>query len=153
MQCKKRIALDSLRCASAACVGGVRVLGLMDQTVEEKRPNTHFKECPDCKATIEYWWTSDISACFPHFYCESCSNVFWRSSDRERVTSSNLSEGLAKRIASELPKCKCGGSYRAGANPKCPSCGHEFKHGGSINQRLTDPNVILLQGAIFTSES
>ena len=23
MQCKKRIALDSLRCASAACVGGV----------------------------------------------------------------------------------------------------------------------------------
>jgi len=94
-----------------------------------------------------------MSECFPHFYCERCSNVIWRSSDRDIVCSSELSQGLAESLAKELPQCKCGGSFKSGANPKCPSCKHEFKHSNSIVQRLTDPCVILLQGAIFTSEN
>ncbi len=94
-----------------------------------------------------------MSECFPHFYCEKCSNVIWRASDREFAYTSKASEELANQIASNLPKCDCGGSFKPGANPKCPSCGYEFKHNSSITERLSDPNVILLQGARFTSEN
>jgi transposase-like protein len=124
---------------------------MVKQTVEEKRPHTHFRDCPSCRTSIEYWWTSGLSECFPHFYCNKCSNVIWRSQDRQLVSEKGASEETLKEVLGGLPLCSCGGSFSANANPKCPSCGSEFKHQQTGVQRLTDPHVILLQGATFES--
>ena len=122
------------------------------QTIEEKKPYTHIRECPGCHSKIEYWWTSGMSECFPHFYCSKCSNVIWRAQDRNLVLEKGASEAILLKITSELPLCSCGEAYEACANPKCPKCGFEFKHDQTPIERLNDPHVILLEGAVFTSE-
>ena len=62
-----------------------------------------------------------------------------------------VSNALLEQIVNDLPDCSCGGKYQAGANPKCPHCGFELKHQDAPLERMTDPHVILLQGATFTS--
>ena len=92
-----------------------------------------------------------MSECFPHFYCGKCSNVIWRTQDQKLVTEKGASEATLKEILDTLPYCSYGGCFEAGANPKCPSCGFEFEHQQTLVERLTDPYVILLQGATFKS--
>lgn len=35
------------------------------EKVEDKRPYTKKRECPDCHREIEYWYTSGMSLSFP----------------------------------------------------------------------------------------
>ena len=88
----------------------------------------------------------------PHFYCNSCSNIFFSSEYRKKIWGRRLTNALLHEIEVELPLCSCGGQFKAGQNPKCPHCHHEIKHHDSPLQRLTDPFAILVEGAFVISD-
>ena len=104
-------------------------------------------ECPDCHVSVDAWRSSGMSMCFPHFYCNQCSNVIRRAKDQELV-SNGVSKELLDRIAADLPACGCGGYFKPGSNPKCPACGTEFPHLHEPVNRLQDPNMIVLDRAL-----
>ena len=84
----------------------------------------------------------------PHLYCSDCSNAIHR--ERDRALSWRES-GLAvlATITSSLPDCECGGRFLPGANPKCPTCHCELRNRSSAIERLSDPNIILIDGAVL----
>ena len=104
--------------------------------------------CPACRCATPAWRSSGMSDCWPHFYCNRCSNAVWRLEDQDSAWERQDEETLAA-IAATLPDCPCGGSFVPGANPKCPGCGAEFTHQNEPLKRLTDPCVILIDGACF----
>lgn len=105
-------------------------------------------KCPNCAAEIPAWKSSGMSEMCPHFYCSDCNNAIFRESDRALLWSGESLDVLRK-IASSLPSCACGGKFVPGANLKCPACRHEFGHQGSQLERLTDPHIILVDGAVL----
>ena len=70
-----------------------------------------------------------------------------RESDKALVYKNHRSPELLNHIAETLPACPCGGHFMPGTNPKCPSCGFEFANSADPVSRLTDPQVILINGA------
>lgn len=109
-------------------------------------------ECPDCGLEIPAWRSSGMSQLCPHFYCTECNNVIVREED-QRLTHNDQTPEILEKIASSLPICGCGGKFMPGTNPKCPSCKHQFPHRLSPLLRLTDPNVILVDGAIMYGDN
>lgn len=107
--------------------------------------------CPKCAKTIAAWRSSGMSDCWPHFYCDTCSNAIQRDSDKAAVRQGQAIETV-QRIAATLPACPCGGRFVPGANPKCPACQTEFAHQDDTVKRLSDPHVILIHGAQFFSD-
>jgi len=87
-----------------------------------------------------------MSNCFPHFYCDRCSNVIHRSSDQQLVWNSATKE-LLEQITSGLPACPCGGQFAADTNPKCGHCNAPIPHQGNAITRLHDPQMIVAHGA------
>jgi hypothetical protein len=83
----------------------------------------------------------------PHFYCDSCSNILFRENDQKKLNKNDHTEELLNEITKDLPKCLCGGQFKAGANPKCPHCKKEIKHQSNPLQRLSDPYAIQVKGA------
>jgi hypothetical protein len=93
-----------------------------------------------------------MSDCFPHFYCDSCSNVIQRDADKELVWHEATQE-LADRIAATLPDCPCGGRFRPGADPKCRGCDAPLSHRDDPVKRLHDPHMIVIDGACAFSDT
>jgi transposase-like protein len=126
------------------------------EVVEDKRPSTHIKQCPACNASIEYWWTSGMSECFPHFYCEGCGEAIWRERDKVRIFTSHDEAELKydmKEIVDNLPPCRCGGRYTIEAGPRCPDCRFDFAdRSKSFSVRAYDPSIILLRGSRLYTE-
>lgn len=121
--------------------------------VEDHRPYTHTKPCPSCNAAIEFWTTSGMSMCFPHFYCDRCSNVLFREGDRDIVMPDNTDLAAAHaRIAPTLPTCPCGGRFTLEHGPKCPKCGYEFERYGDTHLRMVEPHILLFAGAVLISD-
>jgi len=108
-------------------------------------------KCPKCSTEIFAWQSSGMSESFPHFYCDKCSNVILRDSDKPKVRD-EVSEKVLSEIESTLPSCECGGQFRAGANPKCPVCRFEFKHQNDSVKRLIDPHMIIFDNAVLCDE-
>lgn len=108
-------------------------------------------KCPCCSYVVRAWRSSGMSDIAPHFYCDQCSNAIHREADKE-ASWERQTEEILNDIATKLPDCPCGGRFRPGANPKCPKCNEEFRHSDSPLQRLTDPHVILIDGACFYSD-
>lgn len=127
---------------------------MQSSRIEDKRPYTAQTHCPTCAASIEYWHTSGMSECYPHFYCDTCSNVLWRKQDYNIIRPGHVNaEGAISQIIASLPKCKCGGHFTLDAGPKCPACGHEFKQQvANVELRATEPSAILIQGAEMLTE-
>lgn len=93
-----------------------------------------------------------MSMCFPHFYCDRCSNVIHRIKDQKLVYNES-SIKLLCQIEADLPECPCGGRFRSDCNPKCPKCGYEFKHQDTAVERLGDPHMIVVDGScVFSDE-
>ena len=109
-------------------------------------------KCRKCHKETLAWRSSGMSMCFPHFYCDKCSNVIHRIKDQELVWYGATEEKL-KIIEKDLPDCSCGGRFRPGANPKCGYCGHEFHHQNDIIKRLSDPHMIVTNGSCIYSDS
>ena len=89
---------------------------------------------------------------YPHFYCDTCSNVYHNYKHKDLLLERGESAALLEEIQNELPECPCGGRFRAGANPRCPSCGAEMPHQASPLERLGDPCAIQLEGAVLCYE-
>ena len=106
-------------------------------------------KCPECARLTPAWQSSGMSESFPHFYCDTCSSVLHRESDKELVYSAEPTQELLNRIAQILPACMCGGQFRPGANPKCPHCRAEYAHEWDPVKRLTLPFMILLDGSFL----
>jgi hypothetical protein len=104
--------------------------------------------CPNCAVEIPAWRSSGMSQMCPHFYCSDCSNAILRKKDRDLVWNDQSPEVL-QAIALSLPDCECGGKFVPGANPKCPTCHYEFRHQSSQLERLSDPHIILIDGAVL----
>lgn len=113
-----------------------------------KRKYPYKTVCPTCNQEHRYMRYGGMSQLFPHFYCNKCSNVIRRKVDFEKVMKSEIiSESLLQEISSTLPKCPCGGNFQPGTNPKCPHCKKEIPHQNNAIERLTDPYLIVIQGA------
>jgi hypothetical protein len=105
--------------------------------------------CPECGHVVKSWMSSGMSQCCPHFYCDTCSNALVRDADKQIAWRGKPSKAMVKRIEATLPGCTCGGQFRPGTSPKCPKCGFEFAHQDGVVKRLTDPHVILIDGAVM----
>ena len=103
-------------------------------------------KCRSCRKLTLAWRSSGMSICFPHFYCNKCSNVIHREADQVAVYAGGSQE-LLDQIVSTLPQCSCGGQFSAGTNPKCVHCNFEFAHQDDIVKRLEDPHMIVVDGA------
>lgn len=127
---------------------------LHSSRVEDHRPNTSRIKCPQCSAAIEYWHTSGMSECYPHFYCNTCSNVLCREQDHAIIRDDHVDiTKVMPGIMASLPRCKCGGQYTLDAGPKCPACGYEFKQQiVNLELRATEPHAILIAGAEMLTE-
>lgn len=104
-------------------------------------------KCTSCEVCAPAWQSSGMSESFPHFYCDTCSNVLHRERDKERVYPVEPSQQLLDEIAATLPGCPCGGQFKPGTNPKCPNCRAEYKHHWDPVRRLVEPHMIILDGA------
>jgi hypothetical protein len=113
----------------------------------EKRESVKSISCPHCDGIIEYYNYSGMGDLAPHFYCDLCSNIFFRESDRTKIYGKDLTEELLSEITEDLPRCICGGQFKAGANPKCPHCKKDLDHKHNPVQRLADTYVIQVKGA------
>jgi len=118
----------------------------------ESREATHATVCPHCHAEIKFYAYSGMGDICPHFYCDSCSNVYHNHRHNELLRKRGESEELLAEVQAQLPECPCGGRFRAGASPKCPSCGAEMPHQSNPLRRLSDPYAIQLEGASLCYE-
>ena len=107
--------------------------------------------CRSCRHSVRAWRSGGMSECWPHFYCDLCSNVIHREADKDAAWEEQSLESV-ERIAETLPDCPCGGRFRPGANPKCPVCKTEFAHQNDVVKRLTDPHMIIQEGACAFSD-
>ena len=129
---------------------------LICEKIEDKRPYTHKQPCPECGQTIEYWWTSGMSECFPHFYCNECGSAIWRIRDQKRIwylKKENDIKDTIKSILEDLPQCTCGGKFTLEARPICFHCGCKFAEKQTFNNRVFNPNIMLLTGASMMTEN
>jgi hypothetical protein len=109
-------------------------------------------QCPTCGKKSRAWRSSGMSMCFPHFYCDRCSNVIQRKKDQALVWDAGSQE-LLDQIVADLPHCPCGGRFTPGANPKCLHCGVELPHQSDPVTRLHDPHMIAMDGScVFTDD-
>ena len=109
--------------------------------------------CTTCRDVTKAWRSSGMSDSCPHFYCSKCSNVILRAEDRDLLRRRSPSPELVQEFAASLPACPCGGRFTPGANPKCRACGSELPHQSDPVTRLTDPFMIVLDGAcVLTGE-
>jgi len=116
---------------------------------EKDGPWVGIFECPNCKTIIYAWKSSGMSESCPHFYCNSCSNALVRDSDKDLLYERGASKELLDEIIPTLPRCDCGGKFEPGTNPKCPNCNFEFRHQDDAILRLSDPHVMLINGAVL----
>lgn len=108
--------------------------------------------CPDCGGFTPAWRSSGMSECFPHFFCDTCSNVIHRDADQMLVWDSKSQE-LLDKIAATLPDCPCGGRFAPNHGPKCRHCGSEIPIVRDAVDYLHNPNMIIVDGACAFSDS
>lgn len=119
---------------------------------QESRETTQSMNCPSCQAEVMFYSYSGMGDVCPHFYCDTCSNVYHNYRHNDLLRERGESEELLAELQKELPKCPCGGQFKAGTNPKCPSCGVEIPAQANPVQRLSDPYAIQLKEAALCYE-
>jgi hypothetical protein len=108
--------------------------------------------CPACAHLTPAWRSSGMSDSCPHFYCDTCSNALLREADKDLLYAHPVDAALLDRIAATLPACPCGGRFAPGTNPKCRECRAPIPHQDDPVKRLTDPHVILVDGALLVRD-
>ena len=122
----------------------------MALTTKTKAPNQE-TECGTCGARVAFYRFGGMAQMYPHFYCDTCSNLFFSRAHHDLARRLPQDASLLERLADSLPSCPCGGRFRPGTNPKCPSCEAELKHRLDPVSRLSDPFAVLLAGASLCS--
>lgn len=73
------------------------------KTIAYSKNSVRAVKCPYCDKKTYAWQSSGMSMCFPHFYCNKCSNVIFRVKDQELVMNNVIQEKL-EIIQDDLPK-------------------------------------------------
>ncbi|PKF76455.1 hypothetical protein CW749_26945 [Vibrio sp. vnigr-6D03] len=107
--------------------------------------------CNQCDGLTPAWRSSGMSQCFPHFYCDTCSNVIHRVSD-QRLVWSDKSQAILEQITNTLPKCSCGGQFAPNRGPNCKHCHAEIPIVRDAVEYLHNPNMIVVDGACTYSD-
>ncbi len=107
--------------------------------------------CNQCDGLTPAWRSSGMSQCFPHFYCDTCSNVIHRVSD-QRLVWSDKSQAILEQITNTLPKCSCGGQFAPNCGPNCKHCHAEIPIVRDAVEYLHNPNMIVVDGACTYSD-
>ena len=118
----------------------------------ETREPTRGIRCPACKVEISFYAYSGMGDLCPHFYCDTCSNLYHNYQHSTVLREKGESWEVLTELVADLPRCPCGGQFAAGANPKCPACGVELAHQSDPVQRLSDPYAIQLKEAVLYYE-
>lgn len=118
----------------------------------EQREPTKSAECDSCGFEVRFYHYSGMGDLAPHFYCDTCSNVYFRVADRELVKELGETLEALEQIVARLPQCPCGGQFVVGSNPKCPNCARKFPYEGDSLIRLGDPYAIQIEGAVLLVE-
>ena len=108
-------------------------------------------KCPSCDGLTPAWRSSGMSDCFPHFYCNRCSNVIHRESDQSLVWNAK-SQALLDQISETLPYCICGGRFAPNCGPKCMHCHVEVPIVADPIAHLHNPSMIVIDGACVFSD-
>jgi hypothetical protein len=109
-------------------------------------------QCAECNGLTPAWRSSGMSNCFPHFFCDNCSNVIHRISDQKLVWN-DKSEELLDQIAKTLPKCACGGQFGPNCGPNCKHCDSQIPIVKDAVEYLHNPNMIIVDGACSFSDT
>jgi hypothetical protein len=91
----------------------------------------HKGECEHCHELYRYsLWNAGLGEC-SYAYCDSCGKLATISYHDPRMALLPPTDIMKQEIDASwepyLAPCSCGGSFRRGASPRCPSC----------NQRLS----------------
>ena len=108
-------------------------------------------KCPNCSGLTPAWRSSGMSECFPHFFCDTCSNVIHRESDK-RLVWSEKSQEILDAISKTLPTCSCGGQFSPNCGPKCKHCNTQIPVVRNAVEYLHNPNMIAADGACAFSD-
>lgn len=108
-------------------------------------------KCPKCRGLTPAWRSSGMSDQFPHFFCNTCSNVIHRESDQLLVWN-DKSQAILDQIAETLPNCTCGGRFAPKCGPKCMHCKSEIPVVADPIAYLHNPNLIVIDGACVFSD-
>ena len=108
-------------------------------------------KCNSCEGLTPAWRSSGMSECFPHFFCNTCSNVIHRKSDK-KIVLSEKSQKTLDVIAETLPKCNCGGLFLPRCGPKCKHCNVEIPLVSNPIEYLHNPNMVVVDGACAYSD-
>lgn len=103
--------------------------------------------CPHCKCVVEFYHYSGMGDLAPHFYCDTCSNLFFREEDRHKIRTQEITKELLDELSKSLPVCPCGGQFTPEAHPKCPHSQLEIKHRDPALKRLMNPYAIQIKRA------
>lgn len=122
--------------------------------------------CVQCRTAIPFTTLHLTITPHPFMYCEECSNVLLRESDRDRLhrTLENSPEqamtNAVMRYFEEMeataPPCTCGGRFTTWAYVKCPSCGFRIPYNNGVQDpevRAQNRIVIVINGAKVIGDS
>jgi hypothetical protein len=73
--------------------------------------------------------------------------MYW-DKGKDLLFKKGFTEDTLEMISSQLPECSCGGRFSPGQAPKC-ECGFEFSFTDGPIERLKDPHILLLTGAML----
>ena len=137
----------------------VEVKGMTGVTREERPCRT--VPCPACGGAIRFVTMRMIRGPEPFLYCNSCSNILDRESDRKKVQAALNRRGSRTedevlhehylQLESSAPPCPCGGRFELWANVKCPHCQVTVPYSSrdpDLHVRLNDETMVVLDQAM-----
>lgn len=108
-------------------------------------------KCESCEGLTPAWRSSAMSECFPHFFCNTCSNVIHRDADK-KIVRYEKSQKVLDNISKTLPMCSCGGQFTPKCGPKCKHCNAEIPIVSDAVEYLHNPNMVVIDGACAFSD-
>lgn len=79
--------------------------------------------CEHCKKAFGYYLIHNGFNESSYAYCDSCGTTLlldgWRTPKRVQML---LHQNISPEIEALLEPCKCGGTFKTGASPRCPYC-------------------------------
>ena len=116
--------------------------------------------CPTCGGDIRFT-TMRLNWPQPFLYCNACSNILRRESDRKKVqaaldrwgsrTEDEVLHEHYLQLESSAPPCPCGGRFELWANVKCPHCQVTVPYSSrdpDLHVRLNDETMVVLDQAM-----
>ena len=107
--------------------------------------------CPNCDGLTPAWISSEMSSSFPHFFCDTCSNVIHREADQALVWDEKSQE-LLDQIAATLPDCICGGKFAPNCGPICSHCNEQVPLVTDAVDYLHNSIMVVVDGACSFSD-